>query len=127
MVNQILSTLKNRFVSFKYGSSATDMGTYEDKVITINLIPCIVPTIIHEIIHHLHPDWEEERVEECEESLYDNMSYKTKKHILTMFLWRVANVKKAGKAEKNEHAKKGVLGKGGVHQPAPHQGTLKRR
>jgi hypothetical protein len=70
------------------------MGTYCENTITINLIACLLPTVIHEIIHHLHPDWSEDKVVIHEDSLYQNLSFRQKKHLLTLFLWRIANGKK---------------------------------
>lgn len=60
-------------------------GFYQiDEVISINLDyrKEIIPTLIHESLHHWHPEWSETKVSQNESMIVNNLSTRQVKNIL---------------------------------------------
>lgn len=95
LINKIIHLLKNKPVTVKfvikkslkycYGDiTFTDLGTAE--TIRIGLFYPIVPVIIHECIHHLHPEWSETKVTKWEHTVRRYISIKDALKILKLFI-----------------------------------------
>lgn len=99
-------------------------GLYEGDKITISP-SCLIPTIIHECLHNIDSKLSEAKVERLSYQIYHQLTQRQRKNLILAFFWRTNHVKKEKK--KDDQSKKGVSGKGRIHQPAPHKGSLKRR
>ena len=68
-------------------------GLYEGDKITISP-SCFLPTILHECIHHLDEKLSESKVERLSYEIYNSLSQRQKKNLLTAFFWRTGYGKK---------------------------------
>jgi hypothetical protein len=68
-------------------------GLYEGDKITISPT-CFLPTIIHECLHHLDEKLSEKQVERLSYEIYNSLSQRQKKNLLTIFFWRTHGQKK---------------------------------
>lgn len=57
--------------------------------ITINPMPWVVQTVIHECLHSLHPDWTERYVENRTKFLFNRMSDREVQELYTLYKERV--------------------------------------
>lgn len=79
LIRKIISTLKNNkgdlpdFVFKKHLKGIT--GYYDEDSITLAAFYDIIPTLLHELIHHLEKDWKETQVIKAEKMI---------KHYITM-------------------------------------------
>jgi hypothetical protein len=70
LIKAIISALRNNkdelpdIVFKKHLKGIT--GYYDEETITLAVFYDLVPTLIHEIIHHLHKDWKETKVIQAE-------------------------------------------------------------
>ena len=72
------------------------LGLYEGDKITINVFDLILPTIIHESLHHINDKWSEREVERMSNTIYQMMSQRQKRSIIKLFFWRTNETKKKG-------------------------------
>jgi hypothetical protein len=106
MLRKIRNTLLDENVEWKIQWLQEGwLGLYEGDKITINIFDCILPTIIHECLHHINDKWTEREVERMSYAIYQMMSPRQRKHLITLFFWRTNGQKKKG-------AKKTRSGKG---------------
>jgi len=61
-------------------------GMYQPDTGVIVLDPrrAVVPTLIHELLHHWHDDWSEKKVVAEEDKIVDSLSSNQMKNILKM-------------------------------------------
>ena len=63
-------------------------GQYADGVVTINPAPFVVDTLIHEVLHHLRPEWSETTVRRRTTQLLRKMSHEEALAIYRQWLQR---------------------------------------
>ena len=95
LINRIIHLLKNKsptihFVLKKRLKYCWGDITYENlgqsETIRIGLFYPIIPILIHECIHHLHPEWSETKVLRWEGTVKRCISVKQSLKILKMFV-----------------------------------------
>jgi len=64
-----------------YGNTI-GLYNYETENITVDYRRELLPTLIHEFIHHIHPDWSETRVLRLESRTINSLSKRQVKNIL---------------------------------------------
>jgi hypothetical protein len=57
--------------------------------ITINPMPWIVQTVLHECLHSLHPEWDERYVENRTKFLFNRMTDREIQEVYTLYKERV--------------------------------------
>lgn len=83
---KILEVLKSPQVHCQWWCDKRFAGEQEGNWIRVNPKLDIVSTIVHEIIHLLQPDWEEERVLKTEERVVKRLTRKQAVAILRAFV-----------------------------------------
>jgi hypothetical protein len=82
-MKKILHLLKKNKVVVEFGFWGTKtMGEQLDDDITINLIHCLAPTIIHECLHYLFPDKKEKQILTLENSYIRRLTYRQQANIV---------------------------------------------
>lgn len=107
MRKKIEEAIKSGKVRFKEGWCGGDYGEYEDGVVTINLATCILPTVIHELIHYLDPKMGHRRVNKLEWTLYRCIPIKERRRLTRIVLKKLlGRTNETQKARKRKQARK---------------------
>ena len=82
-MRKILPLLKKDKLKVEFGFWGTKtMGEQLDDEITINLIHCLAPTIIHECLHFLFPEKKENQILKLEDYYVRHLTYRQKANIV---------------------------------------------
>ena len=58
----------------------------DEDVISIDFRKELISTLIHEVLHHIHPTWKEQQVKREEHKIMNSVSVQQVKHILKRFV-----------------------------------------
>jgi hypothetical protein len=91
---EVLSALGDLYLVERYLVDKTkpvknwQHGEYSDGTVTINPAPHIVDTLVHEVLHHIRPDWSETVVRARTTQLLRKMSHEEAQAIYQQWLAR---------------------------------------
>jgi hypothetical protein len=95
-INEVLNDQGIEFLTIFLKENAYGVNC-GDRII-INLLQCLVPTIIHECLHEIYPDLCESKILTLEAAVYDIMTVRQKRKIFDDFMRRVNDGTKKKKA-----------------------------
>jgi hypothetical protein len=98
---EVLRVLKDPEVRFELCFMPRDnYGTIEAGTVKINLLKCLLPTLIHECLHHLYELYDEDTILDMEQTVYDMLSHKEKIQLLNLLMERATNGQKTSPLKK---------------------------
>jgi hypothetical protein len=87
MLKKIREVVKDSAVKIDFCFSEREQyGIIDGNEVSINLLKCLLPTMIHEVLHFLYPLYDEEVILEMEATVYESLSYQQKINLFQLFV-----------------------------------------